>query len=57
MFEPGMPADLAIIRLASPADLSNPNIGIVKLADDSYDFAGSSNCWITGWGRTCESTA
>jgi len=52
VFEPGLPGDIAIIRLANTADLSNPNIGTVKLADDSYDFAGATNCWITGWGRT-----
>jgi len=52
IFEPGLPGDFAIIRLVNSADLSNPNIATVAIAPDTEDFAGSDNCWITGWGRT-----
>jgi len=48
---PGLPGDIAIFKLANKADLSNPNIAGISMASGGDDFSGSSECWITGWGR------
>ena len=41
--------DIALIRLASPADLSNKYISTIALADEDEDFA-DMDCHISGWG-------
>ena len=47
----GMPHDIALVKLADSADVSNPNIEPVALPSGKTNFAGNSDCWITGWGR------
>ncbi len=46
-----IPNDVAVAELASPADLSNENVGLAFLPRSTDDFANNSNCWATGWGR------
>ncbi|CAD5113848.1 DgyrCDS3008 [Dimorphilus gyrociliatus] len=53
LINPGLPNDIALLKLKENADLGNPNINTISLPpNDSNDFAGNSDCWITGWGRT-----
>lgn len=53
MINPGLPHDIALIKLKDKANLSNSNIKPIALPpNDENNFAGNSDCWITGWGRT-----
>ena len=54
---PGVPNDIAIIRLAEAVDLSNQYVGVIGLPEANEDFVGNSNCWIMGWGLTGEWTS
>ncbi len=48
----GFPNDIALIRLTTPADLTNRFIETIPLATPSDgDFAGDE-CYIIGWGLT-----
>ncbi|OWF39004.1 elastase-1-like [Mizuhopecten yessoensis] len=49
----GIPNDIALIKLAKPADTSNTGIGVVQLpTDTNRDFTSSDTCYISGWGKT-----
>lgn len=50
----GLPNDIALIKLAEPADTNNTYITPVALASGETDFAGNPDCFITGWGRLRE---
>jgi len=48
----GFPNDIALLRLAEPADVSRPTIAAAKLPEsDSVEYT-DSKCVITGWGYT-----
>ena len=46
-----VPNDVAVVQLASEADLDNEFIGLVTLPRSNDVFANNTNCWATGWGR------
>merc|ERR1712055_54080 len=47
----GFPNDIALLKLAGQADLSNPNIQIASLPSSTdKTFYEDKNCVITGWG-------
>jgi len=48
---PGIPNDIALLRLVRSADLSHPNVGVVSLPSPDNDFSQEDNCFISGWGR------
>ena len=48
----GFPNDVALIKLKTPANLTNEFIGIVPMAPAKATDADYSNCVITGWGAT-----
>jgi hypothetical protein len=46
----GYPNDIALLRLKTPADLSDPRVELACIPRETvFDFEGSE-CWITGWG-------
>merc|ERR1712121_83842 len=47
----GFPNDIALLQLSTDADTSSPFISTIAMADKDEDFAGNSECYITGWGR------
>ena len=47
----GFPNDVAVVKLTSAADLNDPFVGAVAMAEGAEDFADAS-CYITGWGVT-----
>ena len=47
--EGGFPNDIALIKLRTPADLSNKYVDTIAIGDKNDDFVGDE-CWITGWG-------
>ncbi|CAO2583456.1 Prss8, partial [Lemmus lemmus] len=49
-------ADLALLRLASPARLS-PSVRPVCLPRASHRFAHGTACWATGWGDVQEAVS
>lgn len=52
MINPGLPDDIALIKLKDRANFTN-NIRPIDLPpNDEYNFAENPDCWITGWGRT-----
>merc|ERR1711976_37187 len=47
----GFPNDIALIRLATPADISRPNIKTISLPSSTdKSFYEDKECVITGWG-------
>jgi len=46
----GMPNDIALIKLSTPANLNN-NVKIASLAEQGADFLGEE-CVLAGWGMT-----
>lgn len=48
----GTPYDIALLYLASDADLSTKYAKPIALPDKDEKFVGVSNCWITGFGST-----
>ncbi|CAH1786489.1 unnamed protein product [Owenia fusiformis] len=47
----GFPNDIALLRLAAPANLDDPNVAVVCIPENStHLFDGRPNCWMTGWG-------
>ena len=49
-FPPGVFNDFALLILASPADISKPNIGVMCLPEASDTFYIDS-CTVIGWGK------
>ncbi len=48
----GFPNDIALLELATPADLSSQYIDTIEMVNaNDGDFAGQ-NCKIIGWGNT-----
>ena len=45
------PNDIAVLQLATSANLSSEFIGKIAMADGNFDYAGE-RCVITGWGGT-----
>ncbi|XP_060064685.1 elastase-1-like [Ylistrum balloti] len=52
----GYPNDIAILRLASSAEL-NELVQLVPMASKGDGFAGNNDCWLTGWGKTSASSS
>jgi len=50
-FSPGVPYDFSMLKLASAADTSKPNIAVVPIPAKGDSFQGNTDCWISGWGR------
>merc|ERR1712062_240470 len=50
MTRPGIPDDIAVIRLAQPVDMTPANVSTIPLPT-APDIDGHANCWISGWGR------
>jgi len=48
----GFPNDIALLQLSSNVDMSSRFIDTVALPAKNENFAGNSDCWITGWGAT-----
>ena len=48
----GYPNDIALLELASPADLSGPYATAIPMAAVGEDGSDNIDCWITGWGLT-----
>jgi elastase-2 len=53
-FDPGVPNNLAIITLLSPADVSGPNLKNAILPPDDTNPFDHNSCWVSGYGRTDE---
>ncbi|XP_063157923.1 serine protease 27-like [Candoia aspera] len=51
--EAGSPADIALLKLASPVPFTS-HILPVCLPQFYEDFSRDTNCWIAGWGNTGE---
>ncbi|XP_046330294.1 fibrinolytic enzyme, isozyme C-like [Haliotis cracherodii] len=47
----GFPNDIAILRLATPLEFNDGVQPANLVPDDSKDFAGEKDCFITGWGK------
>ena len=45
------PNDIALIYTSATVDTSSKYVSTISLPSKNQDFAGNSNCWITGWGR------
>ncbi|XP_070535299.1 chymotrypsin-like elastase family member 1 [Ptychodera flava] len=43
--------DIALVQLASSADLNNSNIDVVPLPCEGDMFQNGDMCYITGWGK------
>ena len=50
----GAPNDIVILKLAEPVDMTNENVDVIVLPKKGEEFTGNENCWIMGWGLTCE---
>ena len=49
----GIPNDIALLRLAEPADVSKPEIEVVSLPSSANQaFNTRDECYISGWGKT-----
>ena len=48
----GFPNDIAMLYLSSSANTNSQYIGTIALPNRNENFAGNSNCYITGWGAT-----
>ena len=48
----GLPNDIALIYLSSSANTNSQYISTIALPSQNENFAGNSNCYITGWGTT-----
>jgi len=46
------PNDLAVIRLSTPADTTNPNINTINFGATGTDWT-ALNCYTIGWGKNC----
>ena len=54
MYEPGMPHDMALLRLDGDIDLSNEFVSTIKMGEPTMNYAGNPDCYISGWGRNGE---
>lgn len=47
----GFPNDIGLLKLKTPVE-TNDKIQFACLPPKDVDFAGNSDCWISGWGKT-----
>ena len=48
----GFPNDMAVVRLATPARIDGRTVAAATLPSQTLEDFTSSECWISGWGRT-----
>jgi len=48
----GFPNDIALLYLSSEADTSSQYVATIALPSQNEEFAGNSQCYISGWGVT-----
>merc|ERR1711970_93408 len=56
LYTPGIPYDMALLKVDGTIDLKNPYISAIPMGTPSETYAGNPDCWISGWGRSDRST-